>query len=95
MDTHYHLVLETSRERMSRTMHRLNTAYVTRFNRRHCRRGHLFESRFSAWIVLDDAHLGATCAYVLANPVRAGLAESAEDWPWADVPSLSAPPDSH
>jgi REP element-mobilizing transposase RayT len=73
MTTHYHLVLETSLTRLSRAMHRLNTAYAQRFNRRHERRGHLFDSRFSAWVVRDDAHFEATCRYVLDNPVRAGL----------------------
>ena len=39
MDTHYHLVLETSMSALSYAMHRLNTAYAQRFNRRHDRRG--------------------------------------------------------
>jgi REP-associated tyrosine transposase len=82
MDTHYHLVLETSMAVLSHTMHRLNTAYAQRFNRRHGRRGHLFESRFAAWVIRDDAHLEATCRYVLDNPARAGLARL-EPWPWA------------
>ena len=82
MDTHYHLVLETSIPVLSHTMHRLNTAYAQRFNRRHGRRGHLFESRFSAWVIRDDAHLEATCRYVLDNPARAGL-DTMQPWPWA------------
>jgi putative transposase len=82
MDTHYHLVLETSTSMLSSAMHRLHTAYAQRFNRRHNRRGHLFESRFSAWVVRDEAHLEATCNYVLDNPARAGF-DTAEPWPWA------------
>jgi putative transposase len=83
MTTHYHLVLETSLARLSHAMHGLNTAYALRFNRRHERRGHVFESRFSAWVVRDDAHFEATCRYVLDNPVRAGLSTPVEPWPWA------------
>jgi putative transposase len=79
MDTHYHLVLETSIEALSRAMHRLNTAYAQRFNRRHERRGHVFDSRYSAWVIRDEEHLRATCRYVLDNPERAGLDTS---WPW-------------
>ena len=86
MDTHYHLVLETSTSMLSSAMHRLNTAYAQRFNRRHDRRGHLFDGRFSTWVVRDQAHLEATCRYVLENPARAGL-EAIEPWPWAAVPN--------
>jgi putative transposase len=84
MNTHYHLIVETSMAVLSQAMHRLNTAYAQRFNRRHSRRGHLFDSRFSAWVVRDDAHLEATCRYVLDNPARAGL-ERAKPWPWSST----------
>jgi len=90
MTTHYHLVLETSLTRLSQAMHRLNTAYAQRFNRRHNRRGHLFESRFSSWVIRDETHLGATCDYVLGNPVRAGMSENVGDWPWAGGASTNA-----
>ncbi len=63
-------------------MHQPERPYAQLFNKRHDRRGHLFESRFSAWVVRDEAHLEATCQYVLDNPARAGL-DTAEPWPWA------------
>lgn len=90
LTTHYHLVLETTRSRMSQAMHRLNGVYAHRFNLRHDRRGHLFAGRYSSWVVEDERHLSATCEYVLANPVKAGLAESVGEWPWASVPALEA-----
>jgi len=82
MTTHYHVVIEATRERISAGMHQLNGRYAMLFNKRHGRRGHLFESRFSAWVVRDEAHLEATCQYVLDNPARAGL-DTAQLWPWA------------
>lgn len=82
MTTHYHVVIEASLEHLSLGMHQLNGRYAMRFNRRHDRRGHLFESRFSAWVIRDDEHLEATCRYVLDNPSRAGLV-TAEPWHWA------------
>lgn len=85
MSSHYHLVLEVPLTHLSRAMHRLNTAYAQRFNRRHNRRGHLFESRFSSWVIRDDAHLAAACDYVVCNPVRAGITEHVGDWPWAGL----------
>ncbi len=86
MTTHYHLVIETQLESLSAGMHQLNWRYARAFNRRHDRRGHLFESRFSAWVVRDDAHFEATCRYVLDNPVRAGLGTPDEPWPWVAQP---------
>jgi putative transposase len=83
MGTHYHLVLELSRERLSEGMRRLNGDYARRFNRRHGRRGHLFDERFSSYVLLDERHLEAAIEYVLQNPVRAGLCKDARDWRWS------------
>ena len=85
MGTHYHLVLETSREQLSEGMRKLNGDYARRFNRRHGRRGHLFAERFSAYVIRDEQHLQAAVEYALQNPVRAGLCRNARDWQWADA----------
>jgi REP element-mobilizing transposase RayT len=83
MTTHYHLVVETARVALSEGMRELNGPYARRFNERHGHRGHLFEERFLAHVIESDRHLEAACLYVLSNPVRAGLCESPEDWPWS------------
>jgi putative transposase len=83
MTTHYHLVLETSQRALSEGMHRLNGIYAQRFNRRHSRKGHLFEERFSARVIDAEEHFEAACRYVLENPVRAGLCDQADQWPWS------------
>ena len=74
---------------LSRRMHAVHTAYVQRFNRRHRRRGHLFESRFSSWVIRYEAHLEATCQYVLDNPGGAQGWEVDAPWPWAGYGSSS------
>jgi REP element-mobilizing transposase RayT len=83
MGTHYHLIAEASRERLSAGMQRLNGVHARRFNRRHGLRGHLFEARFGSYVVRDDRHLAAAVEYVLQNPVRAGLCAEADDWQWS------------
>jgi putative transposase len=83
MGTHYHLVLEASRERLSEGMRRLNGNYARRFNKRHGRRGHLFEERFASHVIRDERHLEAAIEYVLQNPVRAGLCAEGGDWQWS------------
>src|SRR5436190_4372097 len=72
MGTHYHLIVESSREHLSAGMHRLNGVYALRFNRRHGLKGHLFETRFSSWVLRDEEHFAAAISNVLENPVRAG-----------------------
>lgn len=83
MGTHYHLITETTRARLSAGLHRLNGVYAQRFNRRHGRTGHLFGDRFASWLVEGDEHLRAASRYVLLNPVRAGLCTRADEWPWS------------
>jgi putative transposase len=83
MGNHYHVVLETTREALSNGVQWLNGGYAQRFNERHGRWGHLFGSRFRSWVVESEKHLYDASRYVLDNPVRAGLVERAEDWPWS------------
>jgi len=83
MGTHYHLVIEASREHLSDGMRQLNGDYARRFNQRHGARGHLFAERFSSWVITDEAHLHKTLNYVRENPVRARLCARPEDWPWS------------
>ena len=83
MPNHYHLVVESPREALSRALHRVNGVYAETFNAKYGRSGHLWGDRFALWQIRDDDHLRAACAYVLANPVRAGLCEHVADWPWS------------
>jgi putative transposase len=85
MGTHYHVILEASREGLSLGMQRLNGVYAQRFNYRHRRRGRLFEGRFAAYGIRDDRHLGAALQYVIDNPVRAGLCARADEWLWSGL----------
>jgi REP element-mobilizing transposase RayT len=83
MDNHYHLVVDTPRERLSLGMQELNGTYAQAFNRKYRRWGHLFGDRFASRVVRDEQHLINVCAYVVQNPVRAGLCDRAVEWPWS------------
>jgi REP element-mobilizing transposase RayT len=94
MGTHYHLMVESKITKLIEGMQWLNSVYAQGFNKRYGRRGHLFGSRFGAKLIRDQQHFDATVTYVLNNPVRAGLCDRAEDWPWsyaaAEVGGLAA-----
>ena len=83
LSTHYHLVVETTRKNLSAGHHRLNGRYARQFNKRHGLFGHVFAERFSARLIESEEYLYDTCEYVLLNPVKAGLCDRIEDWPWS------------
>jgi len=82
MGTHFHLLIEAPLPRISAGMHRLAGLYAQGFNKRWARKGHLYEERFSCWVIRDEQHFRSTIEYILDNPVRAGLCADRGDWQW-------------
>src|SRR5215510_1027221 len=64
-------------------MHRLAGLYAQGFNERWVRKGHLYEERFSCWVIRDDDHFHNAVEYILNNPVRADLCKHRQDWRWS------------
>jgi putative transposase len=83
MSNHYHLLLETPEPNLSRGVKSLNQEYASWFNSRHDRVGHLFQGRFKGILVERDSHLSELMRYVVLNPVRAAMVDSAEEYPWS------------
>jgi putative transposase len=83
MDNHFHLVPETPRPNLARGMRQLNGRYAQRFNRRYRRVGHLFQGRYKALLVEDDAHLLEACRYTVLNPARTRRPRPYDTWPWS------------
>jgi putative transposase len=55
-------------------------------------RGAVYQGRFKAITVQQDAHFLRVCRYVERNPLRARLVARAEDWPWSSAaPTASLP----
>jgi REP element-mobilizing transposase RayT len=77
------LVIETRRPTLTEGMRRLSGRYVQAFNRRHGRRGPLFQGRFKAVLVDREPYLRQVCCAVLNAPVVAGLADQARAWRWS------------
>jgi putative transposase len=82
MTTHYHLVVQTLANLPS-GMRQLNGSHATRYNRRNDRRGHVFEGRYRSTLVDGAQYLLAVSRYVVLNPVRAGICDHPEEWPWS------------
>ena len=83
-------MLEAARDDLSEGMQRLNGVYAQSFNGCYGRVGHLFQNRFGVRLVESERGLAGTCRYVFDNPVRAGLCDQPEDWPWSGGRALAA-----
>ncbi len=80
----WHLLVEMPRGDLSAGMRSVNGRYAQAFNRRHRRRGHLFEGRFRAILVQKNSHLLELSRYVVFDPVRAKIVERTEQWRWSN-----------
>ncbi len=83
MPNHVHLVLGTAALPLDRFMQCLQQSYTQRFNRRYAQVGHVFQGRYKAFPCATDEYLVTLVRYVHLNPVRAGLAAHAEDYPYS------------
>lgn len=88
MSNHYHLLVETLQATLSRGMREVNGVYTQAFNRRHDRVGHVLQGRYKAVLVEKDSQLLELSRYVVLNPVRAGIAWTANDWTWSSYRSV-------
>lgn len=88
METHYHLIVQEGDVPLSRAMRLLNGRYVTEYNRRHGRRGHLFEARYRDWPIDDEAHLLSAIRYVARNPLEVHACARPEEWKWGSYAQL-------
>jgi putative transposase len=85
MPNHLHLILiPRSPEGLRKALGEAHRRHSRRVNKAHGWTGFLFQGRFASF-VMDPAHLMVAVRYVELNPVRAGLAARAEDWPWSSA----------
>ena len=81
--THVHLVLDVPDLSLPLGMKRLNYRYSSSFNSRHERHGQFVRRRYGSRRLVSGRDLVGTYAYVVLNPVAAGLASRPEDWTWS------------
>jgi putative transposase len=67
-------------------MRRLLTGYAQGFNRRHRRRGHLFQNRYKSIVCEEDPYLLELVRYIHLNPLRASSVKNfgeLDRYPWS------------
>jgi len=78
MPTHYHLIATFREGMLLPAIRRLNRRYAGGFNRRHGRRGHVFDSPYRSIEIVREAHAFRLPDYIAENPPR-------RPWPWSSV----------
>lgn len=93
MTNHVHLFLISPETPLGVVMHRLKTAVAMRLRRLRGERGPAFQGRFHTNVLADrdeDAY-AAVLAYVLLNPLRAGIVpdlHALTSYAWTSLPDL-------
>ncbi len=83
MNNHVHLILEPTSTALSIGIHAFAGKYAQSFNRRHGRRGHLFQDRFRSILIESDEYLMRVVRYIHLNPVRARLVAIPQSYYWS------------
>ncbi len=88
MPNHWHFVVwPQTRTEVTDFFQWLGVTHSMRWHAHHDTRGsgHIYQGRFKSFPVQDDNHLLTVLRYVERNPVRANMADRAEDWCWGSA----------
>lgn len=80
MGTHVHALLRSGPKGLAKYMRRLLTGYAITYNRRHSRRGYLFQDRYKSIVCDEDSYFTELVRYIHLNPLRASIVK--------DIPEL-------
>jgi putative transposase len=88
LSNHVHLLTRpTSETSLYKMMQGLTLCYTQHINRKVGRTGRLWESRYHSCVVEQEKYLWAAARYIEQNPVRARIAERAEEYPYSSARS--------
>jgi putative transposase len=73
LPNHAHFLLRSGAVPIATLMRRLLTGYAVGFNRRHRRRGYLFQNRYKSILCQEDQYFRELVRYIHLNPLRVGL----------------------
>jgi len=86
MNNHVHLLAVPETETsLARGIGLTNQVYTQYLNRKLNQSGRIWQNRFYSCIVENNQYLWAVARYIESNPLKAGLAESAEFYRWSSA----------
>jgi len=85
MDNHVHFIAVPENEKsFAKGFALAHQKYTYIINQREGWKGYLWQGRFLSY-PMDERYLFAAVRYVELNPVRAGIVEKPEDYPWSSA----------
>jgi putative transposase len=95
MPNHVHLLVRPQYDtEVADWTHWLFTTHARRYHKKYASSGRVWQGRFKAFVIQDDAHLLTVLRYVERNALTANLTDRAEGWEWGSLrwrTSASAP----
>lgn len=86
MHTHFHFALRIGNaEAFSQGMKVVKYDYTRDYNRRHKRRGPLWQNRFKSLLIENENYLCACGLYIENNPVETGVVQDKMQWPYSSA----------
>jgi len=82
----YSFLMETSINNLSKSMHRIKSAYANYFNRRHKRKNKLFKDRYSCFVIEKKNYLAELSCYLHILPKNDRVAKSLFQYKWSSLP---------
>ena len=83
MPNHYHILIQTPDENLSRCMRHINGVYTQRYNRLYDCDGQMFRGRYQSILIDADSYLLQLVRYIHRNPLKAGLSENLNSYTWS------------
>lgn len=83
MSNHVHLLIKEGSESLEQTFKRIGAKFVYWYNAKYRRIGHLFQDRFKSEVVENIKYLCTVIRYIHQNPIKAGLCNHLEDYPYS------------
>jgi putative transposase len=84
MTTHFHLIVTpATANSLPRMMQGIGRLYVPFYNEQYERTGTLWERRYRSSMLSDERYWMTCLRYVEMNPVRSGLTDRPEKYPWS------------
>lgn len=83
MPNHFHLLIESIQEPLSKIMQKLLTQYAIYFNHQYDKSGHVFQGRYKALICEKEEYLFKLIQYIHVNPLHAGLTKDLNNYTWS------------
>ncbi len=83
MENHIHHLIEIGQTPLSKVMQNLLFRYTGYWNRRHKKRGHLFQGRYKAILCDEESYLLELIRYLHLNPVRSKIVGDPGEYAWS------------